>query len=213
MQNFQERIIEVIENGIPGEKAHEQLLPIKILNDRNIKFQQKKIDHSYRDSAVSVLLYPHLNSIFCVLTERPKYEGKHSGQISFPGGKHENIDSNFESTARRETHEEIGFPLEKGTLLSPLTSLFIPVSNFLVHPYLFYTSERPDFIPDVREVQNIIEFDVFDLISPEILKIKDIQIKGGIRLKNIPYFHIQENIVWGATAMVLSELKMILEEL
>ena len=213
MEEFQKRIKAVIENGIPGEKAHRNLLPIKILNDRNVKFQQKKNNGNYRNSAVTVLLYPHLSSIYCILTERPQYDGKHSGQISFPGGKFEKTDSDFESTARRETYEEIGFPLDNGELLSPLTPLFIPVSNFLVHPYLFCTSERPTFIPDEREVQSIIEFDVFDLISPEILKTKDIQIEKGIRLKNIPYFHIQGNIVWGATAMILSEVKMILEDL
>ena len=213
MENFQERIVAFIEKGIPGEKAHEQLLPVKILNDRNKKFQQKKNDGSFRDSAVAVLLYPHLGSIFCVLTERQKYNGKHSGQISFPGGKHEKIDINFESTARRETHEEIGFPITKGQLISSLTPLFIPVSNFLVHPYLFFNSERPKLIADEREVQNIIEFDVFDLLSPEIIKIKDMQIEAGIRLKNIPYFDIQNKVVWGATAMILSEVKMILEEL
>ena len=211
--DFLEKLKHRIERGIPGIKAHERLLPSRILKERKVKFEQQKEDRSYRDSAVAIILYPCNNAIYCALIKRPTYDGKHSGQISFPGGKYDETDVNFEYTARREAFEEVGFPVTHGELVSQLTQLFIPVSNFLVHPYLIYATTRPEFVPDTREVEQIIEFDIFDLLSPELLQVKDMGIENGIRLKNIPYFNIQENVVWGATAMILSELKLILEEI
>ena len=122
-------------------------------------------------------------------------------------------DANFEYTARREAFEEVNFGIKDGELITALTQLYIPVSNFLVHPYLFFTPKKPALTPDKREVEKILEFDIFDLLKTESQSIKDIQIEKSVRLKNIPYFNIQEHVVWGATAMILSELKMILEEL
>ena len=213
MSDFLERLKRSIESGVPGVKAHERLLPIKILKKRKDSFVKQKEDGSYRDSAVSIILYPHLESIYCILIKRPEYDGKHSGQISFPGGKFEDSDVDFEYTARREAFEEVDFRMEDGELITALTQLFIPVSNFLVHPYLLYTPIKPTLTPDKREVEKIVEFDIFDLLQSEIQSTKDIQIEKSVRLKNIPYFNIQENVVWGATAMILSELKMILEDL
>ena len=213
MSDFIKRLKRSIESGVPGVKAHERLLPIKILKKRKDSFAKQKEDGSYRDSAVSIILYPHLESIYCILIKRPEYDGKHSGQISFPGGKFEDSDVDFEYTARREAFEEVDFRMEDGELITALTQLYIPVSNFLVHPYLLYTPVKPTLTPDKREVEKIVEFDIFDLLQSENQSTKDIQIENSIRLKNIPYFNIQENVVWGATAMILSELKMILEDL
>lgn len=209
--SFLEKLERAIQPGIPGSIAHEALLPSKILKERKSKFIQHKTNGTYRDSAVAVILYPLNNSTYCTLIERPKYDGNHSGQISFPGGKTEESDINFEYTARREAFEEVRFPQNEGQLITPLTELFIPVSNFLVHPFLIYSSSQPSLIADDREVEKILEFDIFDLLLKDILQNKDIKIENGITLKNIPYFNIQEKVVWGATAMILSELKLILQ--
>ena len=213
MSDFLERLIDSIESGVPGAIAHQKLLPSKLLKERKDTFVRQKETGKYRDSAVSIILYPHLESIYCILIKRPKYDGKHSGQISFPGGKFEESDANFEYTARREAFEEVNFGIKDGELITALTQLYIPVSNFLVHPYLFFTPKKPALTPDKREVEKILEFDIFDLLKTESQSIKDIQIEKSVRLKNMPYFNIQEHVVWGATAMILSELKMILEEL
>tara|TARA_B110000285_G_scaffold132218_2_gene148419 strand:- start:1724 stop:2365 length:642 start_codon:yes stop_codon:yes gene_type:complete len=213
MSDFLERLKKNIERGVPGVEAHKKLLPIKLLKKREDSFTKRKEDGSYRDSAVSIILYPHLESIYCILIKRPEYEGKHSGQISFPGGKFEDSDLNFEYTARREAFEEVGFPIKEGELITALSQLYIPISNFLVHPFLFFTSKKPELIPDQREVEKTVEFDIFDLLKPENQSTKDIQIEKSTHLKNIPYFNIQGNVVWGATAMILSELKMILKDI
>ena len=100
---------------------------------------KKPVD--YRLSAVLLLLFPYKDDIYFVLTERQDYDGKHAGQISFPGGKAEPFDKNTAETALRETQEEIGVLPTAITILGRLTEVYIPVSNFLIHPYVGYTEK------------------------------------------------------------------------
>ena len=130
---------------------------------------------------------------------------KHSGQISFPGGKHEASDPNYEFTALRETEEEFGVSADQIEILGKLTNLPVPASNFLIHPYVGYCKTMPNFTPDASEVAAILQTSISHLLDPATLKIKDWSNPSGWSIKNVPYFDVKDNVVWGATAMVLSE--------
>ncbi|MEM6699535.1 MAG: CoA pyrophosphatase [Bacteroidota bacterium] len=130
---------------------------------------------------------------------------RHSGQISFPGGKREEADLDLEMTAVREAEEEIGVPAKDIMILGRLTRLYIPVSNFMVHPFVGYLSYVPNFVRQQSEVVEVLEIPLSELRNPATRKKKEIKLSQGIRLKDVPYFDIQDKTIWGATAMILSE--------
>lgn len=198
----------ILRSGLPGEEAHAEVLPI----NRKYTSEALKLSDNIRQSAVGVLLYPKDSSIHSVLIQRPEYDGNHSNQLAFPGGKMDPGDPDLVHTARRECFEEVALPFGTGQHIGELTQVYIPVSNFLVQPYLFFMEELPPLIPDPREVKSIISFDIFELTRDELLKSTDIRLTQGLIRKNIPYYDINGHVVWGATAMMLSELKAILKQ-
>lgn len=196
-----------IKGGFPGIDAHLELAP---------RFRIPEIkDYARRENAkkssVLILLYPYKNSICIVLTVRQKYEGVHSGQVSFPGGKFEEIDINLTQTALREANEETGIDISKINVIGTLTELYIPPSNFLVLPVVAYTSERPKFKLDTTEVAKIAEIDFDHILAKQSITEKEIIISDIIKFK-APCFYINNLIIWGATAMILNEFKMIVKE-
>jgi len=102
-------------------------------------------------SAVLVLLFPDKGQLKTVFIKRSEYDGVHSGQISFPGGQYESTDKNFETTALRETKEEIGVESDKIQLIGQLTDFYIPPSNFLVKVFVGYSTQKPKYVPDKRK--------------------------------------------------------------
>ncbi len=209
MDFFIQKIAEKIKEGLPGDDAHLHLIPQKRLSARKLLASQKE----YRSSAVGIILYPKNNNFHSLLIQRSTYIGNHSGQVSFPGGKKDQTDINLEHTARRECFEEVNFPLESGQLIGTLSPIYIPVSNFMVTPFLFYTKEEPKFVANDREVEHLIPFKLKILLDDGIQKKGTIRISEQVRQKDVPYFEIENKIVWGATAMMLSELKEILKRL
>lgn len=207
--NFITDLKELVKHQLPGESAHHDLLPL----NRMPTSQALKKTENYRLSAVAVLLYKQDREIHSILIQRPPYEGMHSAQISFPGGKMDPEDSDLEYTARRECFEEINIPTDKGILLGNLSPVHIPISKFLVQPYLFYVDELPPLLGNEREVEEIITFNTSNLLHPDVLKRSDIHIGNGLIRKDIPYFDIDGRIVWGATAMILSELRALLSKI
>lgn len=207
--NFIISLKKTLENGLPGETAHQLLMPKKRPLSSIAKFEAE----NYRESAVGIVLHPCNNSIHCILIRRPSYDGAHSGQISFPGGKRDANDPDLEYTARRECLEEIALPHEYAELIHPLTEVFIPVSKFSVQPYIFFTDNLPDLMPDEREVEEIISFDLFELVERKEIPRTSIPIKAGFIMNDVPYFDINGHIVWGATAMMLAEMKVLLERM
>ncbi len=159
-----------------------------------------------KTAAVLVLLYPIKNETHCILIERTTYEGQHSGQISFPGGKKEKTDNNIFETALREAWEETNINIEDINIVGKLSKLYIPPSNFEVTPVLAFSENRPNFIANKREVLDIIEVKIKDLMQPKIVKKINIKFNNGKTL-NTPYFDLNSKTVWGATAMILNELK------
>jgi 8-oxo-dGTP pyrophosphatase MutT (NUDIX family) len=198
-----------VEMNLPGEQAHISMAPLS----RPLSSEALKKVSDYRTSAVAVVLTSHENELSLLLIQRPDYEGAHSGQISFPGGKKDEDDVSPEQTARRECFEEIGIILSESSLIGKLTDVYIPVSNFLVHPFLYLHSEPITFVPDEREVSEILIYPVQQLTSPDTIGTLDIRTPQGMILKNIPCFQFGEKKIWGATALVLNELREIIQRL
>lgn len=205
--DFIDRIHTSLNRPLPGIEAHKLLVPGK----RPLTRQEVESIDEYRESAVAIVCFPVENDIHTILIQRPQYEGTHGGQISFPGGKADADDPDLEFTARREVMEEIGWDLSGEECLGQLTELFIPVSKFSVQPFLYYCEHPQPFLPDPREVAGIIHFPVSDLKDESIIKSTTIKMSGGMNLKNVPYFDINRHVVWGATAIILSEFRELLK--
>jgi 8-oxo-dGTP pyrophosphatase MutT (NUDIX family) len=191
---------------LPGEDA--QLLMAPSGRKRIQQFEAE--NYNPRKSAVLIVLFPEGDTIRTLLIQRPVYDGVHSGQVAFPGGKFEDTDIDLQTTSLRETQEEIGIPANEVTIIGKLTDLYIPPSNFLVSPFIGYMLRTPDFIIDSREVQKVISIDLFELNEGTITE-KTITHSSGYKITT-PCYEIEGLTVWGATAMMISELNIIVKE-
>ena len=162
-------------------------------------------------SAVLILLYEKDNQIFICLIKRAEDGLVHGGQISLPGGKKEKEDVSIIQTALREAYEEVGVETEIVNVLGLLSDLYIPPSNFNVTPVLAYCEKKPHYIINKKEVQYVVECRLSDLLDDN--NIKTTIMKYGEKSFSVPYYYVEGEIVWGATAMILTELKDIIIEL
>lgn len=205
-----ENVLSLLEKGmkhpLPGKEAQLSMSP----NPVDMRRFDSKLPDNHRKGAVLILLYPNQNKAFFPLIKRPVYPGVHSGQIAFPGGKMEEEDRDEIQTALREAWEEVGILPEQVNLIGSMSPLFIPASNFLVSPILGYSEVKPDFVAEEREVARIIQTAVSDFYEPNFRKQKILEFSNNFRL-DTPYFEVDKEMVWGATAMILSELLQILE--
>ena len=185
---------------LPGERAHKAFYPFRY---------NQLVDISNRkESAVAVHLFKKEEEFHFLLIKRSTYNGHHSGQIAFPGGKKDTTDDTLEYTSRRESFEELGIPIERGNLLKVLTPVYIPVSNFMVNPFVFLHPLQP-MITINEEVVEVYEVSLEQLLDETNICHTDIQV-GNTNMKNIPAYNFENCLVWGATALILSELKEIL---
>jgi 8-oxo-dGTP pyrophosphatase MutT (NUDIX family) len=159
---------------------------------------------------VMILLYEEKGKIKFPLIKRPEYLGAHSGQISFPGGKAEEGEDSIQ-TALRECEEEVGIERNQVIVIGKLSDFFVMPSNFMVTPVIGFLETNPTFKPDAREVARIIETDLDDIIADNAMKQKEILAAGKFKM-HAPHFEIDNEIVWGATAMMLNEFRIIVRE-
>jgi 8-oxo-dGTP pyrophosphatase MutT (NUDIX family) len=194
-----------LQKPLPGEDAQFEMAHINREKLADLYFDYK----NYRASAVLILLYPNeQNQTSVLLIERMTYDGHHSGQIAFPGGKVEPNDIDLQATALREFFEETGSDATP-TVIGKLTPVYIPVSKFMVQPFVSYVEQKPNFTASAYEVNELIEWEINHLLNPEIIKETTIEPTPGLKLKT-PYFDVQGKVLWGATAMMLNELKKII---
>lgn len=204
MDEFISRLQDALRLPLPGDTAHQKLAPYR----RNIVPE----NINPRLSAVMCLIYPDEGVWKCVLIKRNAYNGTHSAQVSFPGGSADKNDLNLIHTAIRETHEEIGVVVESGRVIGQLTPVYIPPSNFLVQPVIGWLPEKPRFVPDPREVNFTIHFDLLSLTDPALQQTESVKMSNGLTMK-VPCFLIENEVVWGATAVILSELRDIIQRM
>ncbi len=200
------RLKNALNKPLPGIEAQYLMAP----SNRG-RFPVETLDaSSVTHGAVLILLFVNEKEVFFPLIERVSYEGPHGGQISLPGGKKDPQDASLEDTAIRECYEEIGIG-EEIEILGKLTNLYIPVSKFLVEPYVAACYIRdPKFIPHEREVKQVITMSLDDLLSDTSGTVGSVTYGNGLSLK-CPYYLVKEKQVWGATAMILSELREVLK--
>lgn len=194
-----------LQQALPGAKAHGIMAPYR--NSSSVKYS---IGKDPKLSAVMILLYPKDEEINVLLIKRNEYEGTHSAQISFPGGRKDDSDLSLLETAIRETREETGVVIKENEVYGELSSLYIPPSNYLVSPFIAVKEKIPEFIPDKREVSYLLDFPLLMLKDNSIVKETTVKTGTGSQLK-VPYFDIKNEIVWGATAAILSELKELIK--
>ncbi len=193
--DFFENLKDELKKDLPGEKAHVKMAPgIRDFFKPNTKS---------RKAGVLILLYPKNRELYVAFIRRTEYNGPHSGQISFPGGKAEKEDKDIIETALRESHEEIGINPQKVNVFGQLTQLHIPVSNFLVFPIIGRYDFTPVFKPDPTEVKEVLEIKLSELLDPKNCTTKEFNY-GDISFL-APIYNPNNITIWGATAMILSE--------
>jgi 8-oxo-dGTP pyrophosphatase MutT (NUDIX family) len=159
---------------------------------------------SPRMAAVLILLFPDDDGLKFVLTRRHDYPGVHGGQISLPGGRREGNET-FAEAALRETYEEIGVPHEDIELLGQISNVYIPPSDFLVYPYVGYAENHPVWRPAMDEVAEVIEVYLYHLFDDSLKRTGEMTRNGATF--PIKYYALNGHIVWGATAVMLSEFE------
>ena len=194
---------------MPGAESHFKMEPEIRKKWRDSK---KMTKHKPKKAAVMALFYPNKQQkTQLLLILRKTYNGVHSNQIGFPGGKVEPEDKNLEITALRETHEEVGIFPEHIEVVKQLSELYIPPSNFMVQPYLgLYAKPRPFKIQE-NEVEEIVEVLFSDFMNDENLIYQNLTTSYANNI-NVPAFKLNGYVVWGATAMMLNEIKELLKQ-
>ncbi|WP_067037209.1 NUDIX hydrolase [Allomuricauda sp. CP2A] len=194
---------------LPGEESHYKMSPlerVQWMKQNNIK----KINP--KRAGVMALFYPDVSmETRLLLILRKTYEGVHSNQIGFPGGKVERQDKDLMHTALRETHEEVGVPPTSVEVIRALSEVYIPPSNFMVQPYMgIYPNPQP-FVPQEDEVEQVVEAYVKDFLDDANL-IEELLSTSYAKNMNVPAYKLNGYTVWGATAMMLSEIRELLRQ-
>ncbi len=193
---------------LPGRPAQERMVG-------RVRLMPLVVPENARPSAVLCLLFPIDNELHILLMKRREDRTAHSGQVSFPGGRYEKEDADYKTTALREANEEVGILAADVEVLAPLTSLYIPVSNFNVYPYLGYTPQRPQYNLSHAEVSYILEVPLASLFHVDRKIITDVTSPISPEpIKNVHAYQLADGtIIWGATAMILSEIEAVVNSL
>ena len=205
---LKDQLISILNKELPGEAAQQKMASYKRAQPKDLNKQHIKP----RLSAVLVNLFYFDGALHCTLIQRPDYDGTHSGQVAFPGGKKEDDDRDLIATALRESQEEVGTKAEDVEIIGALSELYIPPSNFLVSPFIGLSSKAPAYTIDPYEVAEAFHFPLRLLHDPGYFEVKRIFIKHYKTHINAPSFQYEGKTIWGATAMMLSELKEVIPE-
>lgn len=206
MHELIDQLKTALQNPLPGVESHDAMMRQKRPTPTEIRDQGLP----HKESAVLILLYPKENTPHIVLTLRPSYDGVHAGQVSFPGGKVEIDDRDLIDTALREAEEEVSIKRKDVEIIGQLTELYIPPSRFIVQPVVAFSAQEPQFSPDPVEVEKVIQTPLSRIVEDDVIREKEIFLPKYNTTIETSYFDIDEQVVWGATAMILSELRSVL---
>jgi len=198
LNGFVKFLAEALDGELPGVKAHRKL----ISPGRELSYPADDAPE-IKHSGVLFLLFPDKDRLFTCLIKRPSSMKHHPGQIGFPGGKVEKNDSSSQMAAMREAEEEVGLTSGSYRIIGKLSDLYIQVSNFIIHPYVAWVDRKPVFTLNNSEVEDIILFPIQDFMENEHFAETEIMTFTG--LVKVPYYPFNGEIIWGATAMILSE--------
>lgn len=196
------------QNPLPGEKAQFLMAPYR----RPGHDEALKINPNPRRAAVLALFFQKEDTPYLLMMQRNEYDGAHSGQICFPGGSIEGSDQNHIQTALREAHEELCVSPEQVEVIGELSPLYIPPSKFLINPVVGIYKGSPLWKPDTYEVKHVLEIPVNVLLNKQNIKKGPVYAPSLKSKINVPYYQFHNASVWGATAMVISELNELLHE-
>jgi 8-oxo-dGTP pyrophosphatase MutT (NUDIX family) len=203
---FTGRIERRLLKPLPGYEAQ-----LKMASVARLEWLKQQFDLTRaKKSGVLILLYPFRETIRTVLILRPEYDGVHGGQAAFPGGKQEESDQSLVETALREAREEIGINPGEVRVIGLLSELYIPPSNYLVLPVIGCIDHQPFFTPDPVEVDQLLELEVFLLFDDKFKKTMTVQ-AGGYSIE-APCYVVDGVTIWGATAMIFSELLEVIRD-
>src|SRR5690554_1217882 len=208
-REFEKRIVKVTKMELPGETVQMKMAPAERLRELKEEIIQTK---NAKQAGVMVLFYPTLEQqTNLILILRKTYKGVHSAQVGFPGGKLEAIDNSLQDAALRETEEEVGVSRNTISVLKELTEIYIPPSNFFVQPFLGITTEPPKFVAEEKEVEALIEITLHDFMNDENIITQTLSTSYATSI-SVPAFNLNGYIVWGATAMMLNEVREMLKK-
>lgn len=194
---------------LPGEASQIKMSPPYRLE---LMERNRMLMKTAKQAAVLALFYPNNhNETHLILILRKTYKGVHSAQVGFPGGKLEEEDSDLQMTALRETSEEVGVAKHTVTVLKQMTPMYIPPSNFTVHPFFGITQNTPDFIKQDEEVEDLIEVSLSHFLDESTVMTTSVATSYEVNVV-VPAFKLNDHVVWGATAMMLSEVKDLLKK-
>lgn len=204
---FEKRIVKVTKMELPGEAVQLKMAPVERL--RELKEEARNVGNA-RQAGVMALFYPTVEQqTNLILILRKTYKGVHSAQVGFPGGKLEKVDKTIQDAALRETEEEVGVRRETIAVIRKLTEIYIPPSNYIVQPFLGITPITPIFIPEEKEVEALIEVDLNRFMDDSCITTQILTTSYATELE-VPAFKLNGHIVWGATAMMLNEVRELL---
>ncbi|SRX55009.1 CoA pyrophosphatase [Aequorivita sp. CIP111184] len=207
-RDFEKRIVKVTKMELPGEAVQFKMAPIERLQELKSIAREK---NNAKQAGVMSLFYPSENfDTKLILILRKTYKGVHSAQVGFPGGKLEPEDDSIQDAALRETEEEVGVSRKTISVLKKLTEIYIPPSNFFVQPFLGITTEAPKFIPQEEEVEALIEVTLKDFMNDANIINQTLSTSYANSIE-VPAFKLNGHIVWGATAMMLNEVRELLK--
>jgi len=201
--NWQEVLAKILTFEFNSRDAHLELAPY-----RNVDFIPQ---NNFIESAIGVHLFYQAEPQI-ILIERPQKMRKHAGQIAFPGGKKDSEDKSLQETALRESYEELGILEHEIQCIGNLAKVYIPVTNFMVHSFVFAHNNKPVIVPNPDEVNVVLTLKLSELMDKSMKSQTDILLGNGTKLKDSPCFKLGSKVIWGATGVILNDLKWRIKE-